>query len=201
MPDIEFDEASHTYSVDGRKLISVTQALEGAGLIDGSWFTPLTTARGEYVHKATELYDQDRLNEDAVDDDMRGYVEAWKRFRAESECEILAIEERVWNRTWGYAGTLDRVIRLQGVTTIGDIKTGSPAPWHALQTAGYARCKPDDAVVRYGRATIHLSADGKFKLKTHSDPSDMDAFLAALCVAQWKTKHGVSNGNHHHRAA
>ena len=35
---IQFDEPSHTYRVDGRRVMSVTQAISAAGLIDDRYF-------------------------------------------------------------------------------------------------------------------------------------------------------------------
>lgn len=186
---IELDK-THTYHVDGVVWPGVTQVLASAGLVNGQWFTEESRRRGQYVHLMTKLHDLGTLNEDAVSDDMRPYLDAWKRFREESKCEILAVEERVANETYRYAGTLDRRIILAGHHGAGilDLKTGSPESWHAIQTAAYAFTRPD----YYRRFALYLGL-GVYKLVEHLNRTDRDIFIAALNIHNWKERHGNSS--------
>lgn len=101
--------------------------------------------RGSVVHKLTEMYDAGeevclvnptgsidyKLNEWAM---FERYVEFRKRFNFRT----ISIELNIISKELGYAGTLDRVITLDGKTILLDIKTSNaiyPSYW--LQLAAY----------------------------------------------------------------
>lgn len=182
-----FDEPKHEYHVDGRRLLSVTQILDLAGAVDKTWYTPEACERGKLVHLACELADYGELDETTLDPAIRPYLDAWVRFLVESRAEVMQIEYRVCNETFGYAGTIDRWMKISGRNYIVDIKTGAPEPWHCLQTAAYARCIP----APFQRMTIYIGADGKYKADTHENPNDINAFLSALAWVNWKLNNGI----------
>ena len=101
--------------------------------------------RGSVVHKLTEIYDAGeevclvnpngsidyKLNEWAM---FERYVEFRKRFSFTTDC----IELNIISKELGYAGTLDRVINMDGKKILLDIKTSNaiyPSYW--LQLAAY----------------------------------------------------------------
>lgn len=101
--------------------------------------------RGSVVHKLTELYDAGeevnlvnpngsidyKLNEWAM---FERYVDFRKRFSFTTDC----IELNIISKELGYAGTLDRVITMDGKKILLDIKTSNaiyPSYW--LQLAAY----------------------------------------------------------------
>ena len=101
--------------------------------------------RGSVVHKLTEMYDVGdevnlvnpngsidyKLNEWAM---FERYVEFRRRFNFTTDC----IELNIISKELGYAGTLDRVITMDGKKILLDIKTSNaiyPSYW--LQLAAY----------------------------------------------------------------
>ena len=101
--------------------------------------------RGSVVHKLTELYDAGeevhlvnpngsidyKLNEWAM---FERYVEFRSRFQFITDC----IELNIISKALGYAGTIDRVITMDGEKILLDIKTSNaiyPSYW--LQLAAY----------------------------------------------------------------
>ena len=168
--------------------------LKVAGLIDTAWFTDEARDRGTNVATITELDDLKILNEDQVPPGLSGYLAAWRTFREDTDCVIIEVETVVHDGLRGYAGTLDRVIEWGLSTTVIDIKTGSPSPWHALQTAAYAACLRPPVV---SRAAVYLDGNGKYRCQHHMDHiADLQAFYATLAVANWKVLHGLeSYGN------
>jgi hypothetical protein len=68
-----------------------------------------------------------------VDEDVRPFVEQYRRWRDAFRPEFLATEMTVISRKWGYAGTLDQITRisampsklehLNGLPTCNDLKT------------------------------------------------------------------------------
>ncbi len=184
---LTFDAEKHEYRIDGKIVPSVTQVLSSAGLIDDTWFNESACTRGTYVAQATQFYDEDTLDYDALDEGLKPYVMAWERFLNENNAEIEAVEQRVCRHHGTYAGTLDRIIIMRGWRWVLDIKTGSKAAWHGLQTAGYADCLEG----LFRRACIILRDDATYKFYEHEDAQDFHFFRSALSLYQWKSEKGL----------
>lgn len=191
MPELLFDHPTHTYTLDGKRLPSVTQVLEGVGLVDTTWFTEEAKARGNYIHQATALFDKG-VATPGLRDDMAGYVAAWAKFREDTGFipDPDAIEVPCYDKTWWYAGTPDRFggYSCRPGALIPDIKTGEPLPCHPLQTAAYRLFWRTPLV---DRCSVYLRANGKYKVKYHTDVQDWDMFVSALNVYNWKERHSV----------
>lgn len=101
--------------------------------------------RGSVVHEATEILDLggrlDLMNEDGTPKyklsewAMIGrYVEFRNRFKA----QVHAVETKLADAGLGYAGTLDRLMTIDGTVYLVDIKTsGAVWPSYWLQQAAY----------------------------------------------------------------
>ena len=96
MSALVFNEDRHEYSLDGQRLPSVTQLL--APLVDYSKVPKDVLERaqqlGTAVHRMTELFDNDDLDEDSLSDELRPYLAGWIKFRAECQFEPERISER-----------------------------------------------------------------------------------------------------------
>jgi hypothetical protein len=186
---IQYDAASHRYTTDeGRTLPSVTDIIKSTGLIDDTWFTDESRNRGSRVAQVTALDDLDILLEDTVEDEIRPYLDQWRRFLKESGWRVGSAERRVFSEVWGFAGTVDRIM-LRNVPSgpaILDIKTGQPSPWHHIQTAAYS--------VAYSIGTPRYAlylAPTKYSLLRHEDSDDIIIFRAALTLHRWKETQGL----------
>jgi hypothetical protein len=96
--------------------------------------------RGTRVHEAIEMIDQGIWT--PVDDDIIGFVDAYKRWKDDFQPEIIATEWRGYHRSMLYAGTTDKVANLPGYgMSIVDYKTSiSYFPFLVdVQLAGYAQ--------------------------------------------------------------
>ena len=86
MSTLVFNEEKHEYSVSGVRYPSVTQIL--APLVDYSQVPRAVLERarklGQAVHRMTELFDLDDLDMDDLADELRPYLTAWIKFRAET---------------------------------------------------------------------------------------------------------------------
>jgi hypothetical protein len=88
MPELLFDPDSHTYTLNGEKVPSITQIIADMGLIDTTWFTDHSRERGTFVHRIIEWHLLKELDEDTVDESLVGYLNAWKRFELDSGLDI-----------------------------------------------------------------------------------------------------------------
>lgn len=189
---LAFDPVAHRYRVGDRDLISVTQVLAEAGLIDTRWFTEEAAARGTYVHAAIQLHHEGDLDADTLDPVLQPYFAAYLQFLEDTGFELDACEERLFDEALGYAGTLDlrgrirrRSLRFPGIDII-DVKTGSVPTSVGYQTAGYTRMLPRELGALRWRWALNLRPDATYSLIPLEKRSDEAVFLAALTVAKAK---------------
>ena len=195
-PEIEFDEAAHTYKVEGRELISVTQVLDECGLVSPFCKGEEYRTRGQAVHMACQFSDEGELDWETVRPEWIGYVQAWEKFKNETGFQVLLSEHKVAHLTYGYAGRLDRqgIFNAKKRDTIVDIKTGAIQPETALQLAAYGEAYLPGKL--WDRVAVGLKPDGNYSLKVYPPAefqADLHDFLACLRVAVWKRRYG--NGN------
>jgi len=174
----DFDEATHTYTVKGTVVSSVTQILKERGYIQGAHYTEDSRRRGKAIHLATELYDKNNL--DYIHPSIKGYLESYKLFRSDYAFTPTHIELLMYHPTLGYAGTADRIGMVNGNLAILEIKTGlSRARWHLLQTAAYYTLALLSGIYVTTRYGLYLQENGKYKIREHKQREDMDYFMAA----------------------
>lgn len=181
---IQFDPEKHEYIFKGVKFPSVTQIIADAGLYgDTSYFTEHSRKRGKFAHRVIEYYLAGTLDEATIDPFLLPYFHAWQRFEAEAvfisdECEKVMASE-----IHRFAGTVDHIGHLNGHYCLIDVKTGSPSPTHAIQTAAYGILLKHNGVKRF---SLYLTDEGKYKLVEHKDRDDGKIFLSCLAVYYWK---------------
>lgn len=193
MAELLFDPAAHAYTVEGRRVPSVTQVL--APLIDYSKVPPDTLERarllGSAVHRMTELYDLDDLDMDSLADELRPYLTAWIKFRAETGFVPETIEKRMFHPALRFAGTPDRSGLINGRRAVVDIKKMLRlGPVIGLQLAAYRELFAKNGTVIEDRYGLGLRADGTYRLVPYTDKSDWPTFLSLLTLRNWKEKHG-----------
>lgn len=183
---IEFQEATHQYFINGKEYPSVTTILDS--LNDFSFVDKNLLDRaakfGTAVHKATELYDNDTLDLDALDEVLLPYVEAWDMFLADYKPEILSAEHRVASM-YGYAGTLDRYVMIDDERTIIDIKSGTVIPkYSGLQLAAYKQAIIETGGTVDRRYVVHLQPC-RYKVYQYANSLDFNIFKSALNLYRW----------------
>jgi hypothetical protein len=192
---LTFDRAQHAYALDGQRLPSVTQVLENVGIIDYSYIPDFAREkylkRGSNVHLACEFDDQGDLDEAALSDELRPYVEAWRLFRAQTGFHPSLIEHRGYHPQYLYAGTLDRCGSMAGVKAdiLLDIKTTQAPDWTRYQLAAYAAFFRTPRAFR--RMAVALHADGTYRVDEYPSKdwaADFNVFLAALTVFNVKRR-------------
>lgn len=185
---LTFDEAAHEYRFKGVVVPSVTQILQQVTDFSGIPASILERKRqlGVAVHLACELYDENDLDEDSLSDDVRSYFNGWVKFRNEHKPIIEMSEQRVYNALHRYAGTLDRVLTIDGARGVYDIKTSATlGDAVGLQLAAYDMALGKDKLKRFA---VQLKPDGTYKLQEYKKPDDYAVFTALLTVHNWMNK-------------
>jgi len=117
--------------------------------------------RGRKLHEAAEhetLFGEGGM----VDDDVRPYLDGFRRWNAAWRPTFLASEMTVISRRWGYGGTLDGIVQLDDVTRL-------PRTFHHLvglplcadwKTGKHVDIPKGWQVVAYANADAVLMPDG-----------------------------------------
>lgn len=132
--------------------------------------------RGSFAHKAAALDDEGTLNMETVDPRVLPYLEAWRDFKRTNHVLIAASEFMVYNEKLNYAGTLDRIIKMDDRTILLDLKTGGKCRWHQLQIAAYWLAYGDPKIQA---GCLYLKNTGKWSLDILL-PIALDR-----CVEEW----------------
>ncbi len=188
---LTFEEPTHTYRWNNDVVISVTQALKSAGILDYSMIPQdvllAAAARGTYVHKMIHYWLDGDLDMSSVDR-HHGYLMAAQRFIDETRFDVHRVECREYHPLLKYAGTWDLSGLFEGRDrTIVDWKTGVVFPGHGLQLVGYTDLNPEPLSLR--RMAVKLNDDGSYKIHEYSVKDytrDRTLFRSALACAHWK---------------
>jgi hypothetical protein len=206
-PILTFDEAEHRYALDGHPVPGVTTVLSKA--FGDPWKMVPEASRqyalelGRAVHRWCELDDTGKLTPETMPkgEQMCGYLNAWRKYKADFVTEIVAVEQPIYSVRYQYAGTFDFVAKTimphqkPPVLTMIDRKTGVAFhPFYSLQTAAYALAweELNHPLKINRRVTVLLKADGTYKPEVHTDTTDRNQFLAALSCVAWKNKHNLT---------
>jgi hypothetical protein len=195
---LTYNDSKHEYKVNGVIVPSVTQSIKTAGLIDLSFvdkeLLEYKSDIGNKAHKTTELYDTNNLDETTLHPMLFGYLQAWKKFRADYQFKPIHIELAMVHKLYRYAGRIDRIGTIENTTHIiqADIKTGVKHHSYAIQSAGYVELynygKPKKEQIKR-RFTVYLNEDGTYKVDEHKDKTDISIFLAALSITNYMRNH------------
>lgn len=170
---IFFDPETHTYTLNGEVVPSVTRILSrGFGYGDA-----LALERGSCVHQIIQYLLEGDLDESSVDPVLAPYITAFKSFLALSGYKHREAERVVGSPTYQYCGRLDLVGDLNGRRVIVDIKTGSLPDTVGCQLQAYRFAWREMGYKADTCFSLLLRNTGKFSLKEHNDPTDFYRFL------------------------
>lgn len=193
--ELAFDEATHTYSLNGYLLSSVTQIMKPLSSAEykGIDESVLRNAaeRGSAVHEAIEV--KIKYDFDDCPTEYSAYYDAFRKFAADYSPEWLHSEMRTYHRQLMYAGTVDLICRIGGETFLVDFKTTSKIN-HMLtrvQLEAYAQALNSFGINVDRKAILQLKKDGKYSFERYekNDSESWECFGALLTVEQYIKKH------------
>lgn len=188
---LEFDASTHVYRWNGSPVPSVTQILAPLGS-DFRFVKPDVLDRsrdlGQAVHQMIELDAAGVLDESSVTGVLACYLEQWRRFVAATGFRVSYSELRLYSARYGYAGTLDLLGVLDRHETLIDTKTGAVPRVAKPQTAAYANLLVENgmALKSLRRRALDLKPDSWHLSDEYRDPRDLNVFLAALTLHNWR---------------
>ena len=187
------------YVFGGRRYPSVTEILTLGGHSDYDGVDPVVLQRaadrGSYIHEVSERIDARMIPSlDEIPDPYNTYVRSYCRFTHEHDYQVLHSEIVVRSHKHRFAGQCDRILILDGLLTVLDLKTADSDEGHdswGLQTAAYALAfleehyqqlsieRPDLLAHPIQRCTLVLHHSGVPILQRWPRDDDYTKFLAA----------------------
>lgn len=193
---VTFDEATHTYTVDGETVPSVTQLVAPLGSpmdeMDAMMEGALENAaeRGTTMHAYIAHRLQGGIEEDfELPADYADYVDAVELFLSEHTIEPLLVEQPLGGD--GYAGTPDLVCIFDGEPTILDYKFVSTVAKSKVgaQLRGYMElCNHNDIYPEKLKAVQFMRGDYRIY--------DVDTETTLLSWATCQTLHLIKTKKH-----
>ena len=202
MKTIQYNDEKHDYTIDGKAVPSVTTILSYVTSRHYGDISPAVlqqaARRGTLVHEATESMDYGFDVE--AEPDIAPYLRAYADFLNTYRPETLFAEWRLHGADEEYAGTLDRLYRVNGELWVVDIKTtGSPTRQNYIsycaQLYAYAKAYDDDSGEGLPkRFILFLKKDGKYRLidvEEYEKKHVINGKLVwELCLKLWKECEG-----------
>lgn len=196
MSKVQFDEATHTYTLDGKELPSVTHIIRYLAVDKANNADPnmalIARERGSAVHEATVMYDYSGEIPDDFPAEYAPYLEAYVQFVRDYKPGWELIEHQMGNKTLGFAGTLDRFGVIDNEWCILDIKTSYKVdiPSLSAQLTAYHDLLLNEQFERLENAKIRhlglqLMRTGKYRLYETDCEKGSDLFYS--CRRIYKT--------------
>jgi hypothetical protein len=198
---LTFDPETHTYTLDGLVVPSVTQVLRASGLVDFGSIPPTlldaAQLRGTKVHQAVQYFNEHDLDVGEFCGTFpayAGYLQSWIALFASGRLKTCLCERRVASRKHRYAGTIDWLGEFDGRGALIDFATGDPEDVAKdLQTAAYhaAAVEWQSADRELGafiaahpilaRYSVRLKKDGRLAAITpYQDPRHLSEFITLV---------------------
>lgn len=188
MENLIFDESTHTYTFNGKRVPSVSNILLDEGFINAQWFTEEGRKRGSDVHTTIKhhcLGAHCMLKESVVP-----YFTAFKNFQKDCDWQPEIIEEPMACEY--YAGTADQFGRLNGYLSVLDIKSGVISAATGLQLSAYEKLYGiyhNKTIPLMKRFALQLTDTGRYILTEYKDSiGAKDRYIWDSAVAIWHFK-------------
>jgi hypothetical protein len=191
---LEFDKSLHEYTLNGKRVPSVTQVLGSLESLEGipSGVLEHARQRGQRVHEAMALLVRDDLDWSSLDPELVPYVMGGKRFLDESGAVVIASELRMACSKIRCAGTLDLLIEWKNAEGIVDFKATAAVPRTVgPQTAAYDRLYQSMFGGRARKRYCVQLKPGDYSVHALTDPTDWSVFQSALNIHHWRQKNAA----------
>ena len=188
LPELEFEDKTHTYRLNGMVIPSVSEIMEPLSneKYKGISESTLNKAaeKGTAVHNSIENYIKFEI--DDVPPEHRGYFDAFLEWWETYHPEVVGSEIKTYHKLLRYGGTVDILVYIDGVLTLVDIKTTSALSdmTCGVQLEGYSQALKSHGIVVERKIILHLKKDGKYAIREYpvSDSNRWRVFGSLKCV-------------------
>lgn len=186
--EIEFDEASHTYKLNGVKIPCVSDIMEPLKNAHYSGISEVTlkkaAERGTILHNAIENWIKFGIED--VPQEYEGYFKCFLDFMKEKNPKILGSEVRMYHKLLKYSGTADLIADINGEITLIDYKSASVISDMncSVQLEAYAQALASHGIRIARKGILPLRKDGKSQIVEYpaKDARSWNVFAALKTV-------------------
>lgn len=201
-PAPEYDEGAHAYRIGGVPVPSVTEFLREAGLVvlaGAELALRFARERGNAVHLAVALRQEQRLDPTSVDPILEGFLFAFDNFclRHHGRFVPQVVEQPLCDPTLRFAGRPDTIGRVAGELSVVDFKTGPFQPAYEAQLRAYCHLARVNGFPVTAGYVLCLHADGTFALRRCLDRNAENDWRAALHLYHRRRAIGAVRGDTH----
>lgn len=168
---LEFDEASHTYRLDGLIVPSVSAIMEPLSRAKYSGISERTLGRaadkGTAVHNCIENWIKFGIED--IPPEHMGYFQAFKDWWNEFRPVVVGSEIRVCHPLMRYGGTIDLVAYIADELTLVDYKSTYVISdmTCGVQLEAYAQALGSMGVKVQRKKILHLKKDGCYDIREY----------------------------------
>ena len=195
LPELKFEEQTHTYTLNSAKLPSVTTVMRPLsntcyGGIDKAVLNE-AAKRGTAVHQAIENFLLYEIDDCPIE--LGGYYRAFKAWFTETKPLVLATETKIYHKFFRYACTADLLCLIDGKVTLIDFKTTTVSIDALLrvQLHAYERAFSSHGFEIEQKSALLLGKDGEwhFKYFPKSNTETHEVFASLLALENYKQKY------------
>ena len=167
LPELTFEDMSHTYLLNGSEIPSVTTVMKPLSDFEYGGVDERTLEkaanRGTAVHNAIENWL--KFGFDDLDPEYHGYMDGFLNWWNLRKPKLIASEVRTYHRLLNYAGTVDLVAEIDGEINLIDFKTTSRLIEKncKVQLEAYSKAMESHGIDIQKKRILHLSHDGKWQ--------------------------------------
>lgn len=168
---LEFDEATHTYRLDGLVIPSVSAIMEPLSRAKYSGISERTLGRaadkGTAVHNCIENWIKFGIED--IPPEHMGYFQAFKDWWNEFQPVVVGSEIRVCHPLMRYGGTADLVAYIGNELTLVDYKSTYVISdmTCGVQLEAYAQALKSMGVDIQRKRILHLKKDGRYDTREY----------------------------------
>jgi len=145
--------------------------------------------RGLTVHSIVEAFKTTGEKIESIPDEFKGYAKAFYKWINDNQVKILSNEKTVISKKYGYGGTLDLLVVMNGSKEkiVIDVKTGKGIyPEAFLQLSAYKNAVEENGEKVEGIAVLLLKETGNYIFERGEDVFDI--FLNCKEIWEWQNK-------------
>lgn len=178
-PELAFVESTHTYTLYGQKIPSVTQLMAPltAAAYNGIDTEVLNRAadKGTEVHEAAENYANFGIED--ISPEHRGYFDGFREWFDEVKPVVVSTEFQTYHKYLIYGGTVDLLAYIDDMLYVIDYKTTYRVEkmLTRVQLEAYKQALLSHGIPVTRKAVLHLQKTGRAKLLEY-EPDDEKAW-------------------------
>lgn len=190
-------DKNHIYRWNGVIVPGVSEILEAGGFtnfehVPDSILVPAQKF-GKAGHAACHLDNLGSLDENTLSKPLIPYLASWRKFKSDYKAKVIISEAKMYSVKWGFAGTLDNIVKIEGELVLIDLKTSSSMQAATeLQTAAYKIAIEEQEGLKISkRWGVQLCANGLYKIHKYKTRTDERVFLGAVLGYHFKKENNL----------